>query len=478
MLAELSNLVAELRSAGGDSAAVEVKSARGGFPESLTPTLSALANHPGGGLIVLGVDEIDGFQTVGLQDLQAVKQALGSKARAYAPPVRLTIDDAVVDGVAVVAAQVHECDASAKPCRVASTGAAYLRSYDGDYAMSDLEAQGFMAARRPPHFDRNEVHRSSIDDLDPELIDRWSDSVRNRSPLGLGRFEGDDLLRRAGVLTDTGTITVAGLLALGKYPQEWFPRYVIQAAAMPAPGDLPGTRVHDLAVFDGPIPRMLDGAINWARRNFGTKVVGGPDGVVRDAPGFPLEAFREIIANALIHRDLDAWSESMAVEIRLLPDRIVARNPGGLYGVTVDRLGKESVTSARNARLLSLCQDVRSPETGARVVEALATGLQKVATELEAASLPAPKYLDAGIGFTVLMSRNPSVTTVGRPPEGSSAQRVLAALGNHAVSVSELQRVTGLSPANIRRVLRQLRDQYGLVEQIGGRGRPTTYRRR
>jgi DNA-binding transcriptional ArsR family regulator len=82
------------------------------------------------------------------------------------------------------------------------------------------------------------------------------------------------------------------------------------------------------------------------------------------------------------------------------------------------------------------------------------------------------------VGFTVLMSRNPSVTTVGRPPEGSSAQRVLAALGNHAVSVSELQRVTGLSPANIRRVLRQLRDQYGLVEQIGGRGRPTTYRRR
>jgi ATP-dependent DNA helicase RecG len=207
-------------------------------------------------------------------------------------------------------------------------------------------------------------------------------------------------------------------------------------------------------------------------------VVGGPDGIVRDAPDFPLEAFREIVANALIHRDLDAWSESMAVEVRLLPDRIVAKNPGGLYGVTVDRLGKESVTSARNARLLSLCQDVRSPDTGARVVEALATGLQKVTTELEAASLPPPRYLDAGIGFTVLMSRLPSVTSTNGPPDGSSAHRVLAALGNQAVTVPELERVTGLRPANIRRVLRQLRDDYGLVEQIGGPGRPTTYRRR
>ncbi|WP_226931130.1 hypothetical protein [Parafrankia sp. CH37] len=54
------------------------------------------------------------------------------RARAFAPPVRLTIDDAEVNGAAVVVAQVHECDRPAKPCRVAATGTAYLRGYDGD----------------------------------------------------------------------------------------------------------------------------------------------------------------------------------------------------------------------------------------------------------------------------------------------------------------------------------------------------------
>ncbi|WP_268762133.1 hypothetical protein, partial [Frankia casuarinae] len=42
------------------------------------------------------------------------------------------------------------------------------------------------------------------------------------------------------------------------------------------------------------------------------------DGSVRDRPIYPLVAFRELVANALIHRDLDHWSAGLAVEVRLL----------------------------------------------------------------------------------------------------------------------------------------------------------------
>ena len=44
---ELTSVDDALRRAGGDSASVEVESAAGGHPESLTATLSALANLPG-----------------------------------------------------------------------------------------------------------------------------------------------------------------------------------------------------------------------------------------------------------------------------------------------------------------------------------------------------------------------------------------------------------------------------------------------
>jgi predicted ArsR family transcriptional regulator len=44
------------------------------------------------------------------------------------------------------------------------------------------------------------------------------------------------------------------------------------------------------------------------------------------------------------------------------------------------------------------------------------------------------------------------------------------------VEVQQLVRSTGMSPANIRKRLRELRAE-GLVVQRGGRGRPTTYER-
>jgi len=117
---DLTALIARLRSARGDCTNVEVESAAGGLPESLTSTLSALANHPGGGTIILGLDEGDGFRPVRLPDPQVMKQGLAKKARAFTPPIQLTIDDAVEDGFEVIVAVVHECAPSAKPCRVTS----------------------------------------------------------------------------------------------------------------------------------------------------------------------------------------------------------------------------------------------------------------------------------------------------------------------------------------------------------------------
>lgn len=460
--------------AGGDTAEIEVKSAAGGLPGSLTATLSALANLPGGGTVILGLDERAGFRPVHLADPQGLKQALAARARCYTPPVRLTIADGTVDGEPVVVARVHECDRSAKPCRVTGTGAAYLRGYDGDYRLSDLEAQGFLSARRPPLFDREPVTGASRDDLDGELVASFLATVRERDPYGLGRFSDDDeLLRRAGAIASGDQPTVAGLLALGAYPQQFFPRYVIQASAEPRPDDPPGVRARNQATITGPIPRMLDGAMAWARRTFDTAVVANPDGSVTDRPAYPLVAFREIIANALIHRDLDHWAQAFAVEVRLRRDRLVVANPGGLYGITVDRLGRDAVTSARNARLMAICQYTRSPDTGARVVEALASGIPAVASALAAQGLPPAAYADAGIRFTVLL-RAAATVPPSRTGLSRTERRVFESLSDVPRTVADLETDLELTAANVRRVLRSLRTR-GLVRQEGGRGRPTRY---
>ncbi|MQY24386.1 ATP-binding protein [Nocardia macrotermitis] len=273
--------------------------------------------------------------------------------------------------------------------------------------MSILEEQALLTTWQAPRFDRTPITEASRGDLDDELVDDFARTVRLRDRQGLGRFEGDELLRRAGVITTDGVPTLAGLLALGTYPQQWFPQFVVRAAAEPKATDAPGARARNQVTLTGPIPRMLDAALEWAEQTFDTTIVSRSDGTVVDVPAYPLVAFRELIANALLHRDLDQWSQGMAVEVRLRHDRLIITNPGGLYGVTVDRLGKNMVTSARNMWLVNICQYLRSPESGGRIIEALATGIPTIAHALELNGLPPAQYSEVSNRFTAMLGPPP-----------------------------------------------------------------------
>jgi len=77
---------------------------------------------------------------------------------------------------------------------------------------------------------------------------------------------------------------------------------------------------------------MLYQTMAWARCTFDTYIVNEPDGSVRDRYAYPLAAFRELIANAIIHRDLNPWSAGLAIEVRLRRDRLVcAQRPPGRH---------------------------------------------------------------------------------------------------------------------------------------------------
>jgi ATP-dependent DNA helicase recG-like protein len=73
-------------------------------------------------------------------------------------------------------------------------------------------------------------------------------------------------------------------------------------------------------------------------------------------------AQREAVVNALVHRDLSASARGTQVQVEMYPDRLVIRNPGGLFGlVMVDNLGEEGISSARNATLIKILEGVPLP---------------------------------------------------------------------------------------------------------------------
>jgi ATP-dependent DNA helicase RecG len=474
----IEHVVAKLRKDGGDWTEVEVKKAANGFPESIAPSLSALSNLPGGGLVILGLDEENGFIPVKLENPQQLKQSLGHRAREFDPPVRLTFEDHSVDDLPVIVARVHECDPSQKPCRLASSGKAWVRSFDGDYELSTLEEQAFLAARTAPNADSQPILGASKTDLDETLIASWIETAQKNRPALRQFTDRDELLRRTGVVIGDGVPTLAGLLVLGRYPQQFFPQLVIRVAMAPGPEDPAGTRVSNQKVIDGPIPTMLAQVMDWARDSFRTRVIHRGAGQVVDESEYPLEAFRELIANTMVHRDYSSWALGQAIEVRLLQDGLIITNPGGLYGITVSRLGANQVTSARNQRIVSLCQDMRLPNE-TRVIEALATGIPTVIKELTRVGLPMPRYWDTAIKFTVRLDQRRQEATVevlDKKGKRTIQDQVYERLEKQTLTAIEISENLDLSLISVRTALSAL-TKNGKVTIKGGRGKRSTYTR-
>ena len=79
-LNDLTEALARLALEGGDCLEIEAKTFSEYSRSALGPTLSAFANLPGGGTVLLGVSE-DPVSVVGVQDPHKLRQALVSQAR-------------------------------------------------------------------------------------------------------------------------------------------------------------------------------------------------------------------------------------------------------------------------------------------------------------------------------------------------------------------------------------------------------------
>lgn len=310
---DLTATLAELRAKGGDLPGIEVKSAAGGLPESIISTLCSFANRPGGGTIIVGLDEAAGFAPVGLRKPREMKSALAAKARsAFDPPITIHLEQGVVDGEAVIVGTVDELDLSQKPCRVSGGQhrGVWKCAWDGDYRASELEIQGLLTSRSQPRFDADAAPRSSREDLDSELVADFLRNCRSGSNQLARIHDDDELLWRMGVLIDADrTPSMAGILALGTYPQQHLPATGLQAILTAPPGEQRTTRALDSKRFDGPIPRIIADATSWVARSSATAVVSNRQtGRVTDNPTWPADAVRELIGNAIIHRDLTPWA--------------------------------------------------------------------------------------------------------------------------------------------------------------------------
>lgn len=480
---ELCAAVERMRLAGTDLAEYELKSAAGGFPKSTADSISAFANTVGG-TIVFGIAEEGGFHAVNDIDAKMIQAHCAQTARELIePPQAVDITILKFEERPVVVVNVPEANVRQKPCYVKRLGqmnGSFVRTGDGDHKMSLYEIDRFIENQhRSARNDAAVVSDATLDDLDPIVLSGWLSRVRATSLGRADNLSDEDLManRRVISLDDNGVLrpTVAGIMALGSYPQKYFPRLDVVFTSHPTTQDgLPGAggvRFSDTENIDGAIPAMVVDAVRAVSRNmrYGAIVKGA---LREDVPDYPLPAVREAVANALMHRDYSLDGQGTPVMVDLYPDRLEITNPGGLFGVlTVDKLGQRGATASRNQFLARILEDVPYTDFDGRVgrvVENRGSGYPTISYELERALMGKP-LIHSSLDQFDIMFRHRRMTD--EESRGYSRQNVEEAILSYvsdreSVSTSEVARAAGVSAKTARGYINRLIDA-GTLEAIG-----------
>ncbi len=478
--------LAELQRLGTDTHLVEVKSAAGGLPKSIGETLSAFANGDGGtvilGLTEPGFDPAPGFRATNIRD--AIAHYCSDDME---PPIRTNIQ--IMDlgeGAKIVMLEITPLDPMRQPSHIKRLGpydGSFIRGGDGDRRLTAYEVTQLLSNRAQPIEDQRPITDATLADLDPRRTALLLARLADRAPRAFAGVDDAQALIRAGALVvdERGVArpTMAGLLCLGTYPQQFLPQVFVSFVALPGKemghSLSDGTRFLDNVTCDGPIPDMLGMVVSAARRNMNRAAMIRATGR-EEKFDYPVEVIRELVVNALLHRDYSPQGLGTQVQVELYPDRLVVKSPGGLYGgVIASQLGVEDVSSTRNATLAKLLADVPGPD-GLPVSENRGSGLPRVMAELRRAGMSPPSFdiTPGHVHVTVPQHALLDPTTVqwitSLGIAGlSDAQHIALALIHANGSVSnEMLRAWGIDAHDATGALRDLVER-GVTTKRGGR---------
>lgn len=478
---ELTELIEVLRRRGTDLEYVEAKRSAQALPKRLWETLSAFANQRGGGVLVLGLDESQGFATAGVRDIGKVQADLASVCDQMEPPLRPLIGVHDFEGGQLVVAEVPEVPLEQKPCYYRGSGlyaGSYVRVADGDRQMSQYEVHLLLESRGQPQHDLEIVEGASRDDLDGGLLQGLLVRVRQRRPR-LAGLSDDELLRQLHIADAKGQVTLAGLLCFARYPQQWFPSLTVTFV------HYPGTRADEVGPrgerfldnrrFDGPLTVALDDALQT--------IVGAMrrrsliQGLIRqEIPEYPPVAVREALVNAVAHRDYSSLARGSHVQVQMFRNRLEVQNPGGLFGpVNEDNLGEPGVQAARKQFLMQILEDLGPAENRG-------TGIVTMMRAVRESQTSPPEFEDRRTYFRVVFGNDAMLddATVEwlnqfKALSLTEKQRMALAytLQQQEIDNGVFRRLTG---ADSREATTELQDlvRQGLLQQIGTR-RWTTY---
>lgn len=342
-------------------------------PEQLAKEIVALANFQGGKLL-LGVEDDGTISGIQRDDLET--WVMDTVFGRYVHPMILPFYEEVEFDVGKRVAVVSFTQGTAKPyvlrkddreeiyVRVGSTSRLATREQQARL----FESGGMLHSEVLP------VSGSSLEDLDQSRLTDYLMNIIGDLMMPQSSEEWEQRLKGLGLMvdrpeTDSAVCTIAGLVLFGRSPRRSLRHAGVRW--MSFAGDEKDYQAQDDTVLDGPLIALWEVRAGEGRTLIEDGLVERladrmrpliseessiiNQGLRRDSIyRYPLDAIREAILNAFVHRD---WTRSIEVEVVNYSNRLEVISPGNLQNsMTIEKM-LAGQRSARNPIIVEIMRD-------------------------------------------------------------------------------------------------------------------------
>ena len=321
-----------------------------------------------GGMIVVGIDDKTGcINPLSFVEVQETTNLLGSLAsEGVVPQILLDIENVQMDGGVIVVAAVKQ--GKNKPYRD-SKGIVWVKQgADKRKVFDNAELIAMLMENGQMHPDSMPVNGTSIKDLDENTLrdyllnrfrsdfERQQLSVTELRHRSLDEITGvlsqtpEGILKNNGLILEDGTLTVAALMLMGRYPQRWLPAFTVRCVSFVG-NSIGGTEFRDKSGndADGNAVHLYNYIISFLTRNLRRKQV-EKDFNSQGELEVSTASLSEIVTNGILHR---SYVIEAPLRVFIFDNRIEIHSPGLLpEGVSMESI-KHGASVPRNKLLFN-----------------------------------------------------------------------------------------------------------------------------
>lgn len=257
----------------------------------------------------------------------------------------------------------------------------FIRVGDKSKKVSFDERLQLMYSKGARYYENEPVYGSSLEDIDMDVVAEYCKHIGySKSPEEYMKQNKKFIVEVNGRQEMSG----AAILLFAKNPQLFFERARVRFIRYEGTEAKVGAAMNVVKdkIFEGRILDLVEKTIEFVRGQIKEHTYLGPDAKFVTEPEYPEFVWKEIIVNAIAHRDYSI--KGTDIQIKMFDDHITVESPGTLPGIV--RLNNmREIHFSRNPKIAGLLHDYE-------YVREFGEGIDRMYLEMKEAGLPEPEY--------------------------------------------------------------------------------------